>query len=80
MAEAVRGEFKKKTIAKLLQQQFADEKTKTSAASMELCAELMRVFCLEALLRSEARARSESASEVTVEHFEKCLPQLLLDF
>ena len=43
-------------------------------------AELMTVFVREAATRAAVQAHNEKAGVVEVEHVEKVLPQLLLDF
>lgn len=72
--------FKTETIAKLLQTNFKDEKTKLSSDATKLTAELLKLFVQEAIHRAAKQAKNEPSNEVTLEHFEKILPQLLLDF
>uniref|UniRef100_A0A4W6G1D6 Centromere protein X n=1 Tax=Lates calcarifer TaxID=8187 RepID=A0A4W6G1D6_LATCA len=45
-----------------------------------LMAEMLKIFVEEAAVRSQKQAESEDCDEVEIEHFEKILPQLLLDF
>uniref|UniRef100_A0A8C2ZUA0 Centromere protein X n=1 Tax=Cyclopterus lumpus TaxID=8103 RepID=A0A8C2ZUA0_CYCLU len=45
-----------------------------------LMTELLKIFVQEAAVRSLKQAESEDCDRVDVEHFEKILPQLLLDF
>uniref|UniRef100_A0A672GN99 Centromere protein X n=1 Tax=Salarias fasciatus TaxID=181472 RepID=A0A672GN99_SALFA len=45
-----------------------------------LMAELLKVFVQEAAMRSLKQAEAEDCDQVDIEHFEKILPQLLLDF
>ncbi|XP_068090774.1 centromere protein X-like [Hyperolius riggenbachi] len=55
-------------------------KTKVSADALLVVAELLRVFVQEAAARAARQAKSEDLEVVDVEHVEKILPQLLLDF
>lgn len=45
-----------------------------------LCADLLNVLVAEALQRARIEAQREDVSVITVEHFKRVLPQLLLDF
>ncbi|XP_028395178.1 centromere protein X-like [Dendronephthya gigantea] len=72
--------FKTETASKLLQEHFTDEKTKLSNDSAKLMAEFLRVFVAEGAARAGHQAKTESAITVEIEHLEKILPQLLLDF
>ncbi|XP_060882288.1 centromere protein X [Labrus mixtus] len=72
--------FKKETVSKLLSSFFKEEKTKLSGDAALLVAEMLRVFVQEAAVRSQKQAESEDCDQVDIEHFEKILPQLLLDF
>ncbi|XP_072045547.1 centromere protein X-like [Amphiura filiformis] len=72
--------FKTETVQKLLQLSFRDEKTKINKDSLKLTVEMLRIFAAESAGRSAKQAESESAPVVEPRHFEKILPQLLLDF
>ncbi|CAN9505682.1 unnamed protein product [Ophioblennius macclurei] len=72
--------FKKETISKLLCGFFKEDKTKLGGEAALLMAEMMKVFVQEAAVRSLKQAESEDCDQVDIEHFEKILPQLLLDF
>ncbi|CAG5897818.1 centromere protein X [Menidia menidia] len=72
--------FKKETVSKLLSGFFKEEKTKLSGDAALLMAEMLKVFVQEAAVRSQKQAESEDCDQVDIEHFEKILPQLLLDF
>ncbi|XP_012692982.1 centromere protein X [Clupea harengus] len=80
MAEQVEFEFKKETIGKLLAKSFKDNKTKVSGDAVILMCEILKVFVEEASRRAVKQATTEDGEQVDVEHFEKILPQLLLDF
>ncbi|XP_019116586.2 centromere protein X isoform X2 [Larimichthys crocea] len=71
--------FKKDTVSKLLTGFFKEDKTRRGDAAL-LMAEMLRVFVQEAAVRSQKQAESEDCDQVDIEHFEKILPQLLLDF
>ncbi|XP_022608336.1 centromere protein X [Seriola lalandi dorsalis] len=72
--------FKKDTVSKLLSCFFKEEKTKLSGDAALLMAEMLKIFVQEAAVRSQKQAESEDCDQVDIEHFEKILPQLLLDF
>nr|XP_054603477.1 centromere protein X [Nothobranchius furzeri] len=72
--------FKKETVSKLLSSFFKEDKTKLSADAVVLMTEMLKVFVTEAAVRSQKQAESEDCNQVEIEHFEKILPQLLLDF
>ncbi|XP_048347845.1 centromere protein X isoform X1 [Sphaerodactylus townsendi] len=68
------------TVNKLLQHHFKDDKTQVSDDALLLVAELLKVFVREAAARGARQAQAEDLTKVDVEHVEKVLPQLLLDF
>ncbi|XP_028455445.1 centromere protein X isoform X2 [Perca flavescens] len=68
------------TVIKLLSSSFKEDKTRLSGDAALLMAELLKVFVQEAAVRSQKQAESEDCDQVDIEHFEKILPQLLLDF
>nr|XP_020476633.1 centromere protein X [Monopterus albus] len=72
--------FKKDTVGKLLSSFFKEDKTRISGDAVLLMAEMLRIFIQEAAVRSQKQADSEDCDQVDIEHFEKILPQLLLDF
>ncbi|KAM6956908.1 centromere protein X [Aplochiton taeniatus] len=72
--------FKKETVSKLLSSFFKEDKTKLSSDAVVLMAEMLKVFVKEAAQRSIKQAESEDCDKVDIDHFEKILPQLLLDF
>ncbi|XP_046894624.1 centromere protein X isoform X1 [Hypomesus transpacificus] len=72
--------FKKETVSKLLNSFFKEEKTKLSGNAALLMAEMLKVFVQEAAQRSLKQADTEDCDQVDIEHLEKILPQLLLDF
>ncbi|XP_022065974.1 centromere protein X [Acanthochromis polyacanthus] len=72
--------FKKETISRLLSSFFNEDRTKLSGDATLLMAEMLKIFVQEAAVRSQKQAESEDCDQVDIEHFEKILPQLLLDF
>ncbi|XP_033499974.1 centromere protein X [Epinephelus lanceolatus] len=72
--------FKKETVSKLLSSFFKEDKTRLSGDAVLLMAEMLKVFVQEAAVRSQKQAEAEDCDQVEIEHFEKILPQLLLDF
>ncbi|XP_061830123.1 centromere protein X [Nerophis lumbriciformis] len=72
--------FKKETVSKLLSSCFKEDKTRLSGEAALLMADMLRIFVQEAAVRSMKQAGSEDCDQVGIEHFEKILPQLLLDF
>nr|XP_060620835.1 centromere protein X isoform X1 [Anolis sagrei ordinatus] len=92
--ESARGGFKKETVNKLLHLYFKDDKTRVSGDALLLMVEMLKVFvralsfalnsldpCVtEAAARGARQAETEDLTKVDVEHVEKVLPQLLLDF
>ncbi|XP_077780258.1 centromere protein X isoform X3 [Podarcis muralis] len=68
------------TVNKLLQLHFKDDKTRVSGDALLLMAEMLKVFVREAAARAARQAQTEDLTRVDVEHVEKVLPQLLLDF
>uniref|UniRef100_A0A8D1DS03 Centromere protein X n=1 Tax=Sus scrofa TaxID=9823 RepID=A0A8D1DS03_PIG len=67
-------------VSKLLHLHFKDDKTKVSGDALQLTAELLKVFVVEAAVRSVRQAQAEDLTRVDVDQLEKVLPQLLLDF
>jgi len=74
--------FNMEFISKLFQHHFSDSNTKLSSkdSSGMMCAELMRLFVAEAAARAAQQTLNEDAAVCEVDHIEKVLPQLLLDF
>ncbi|CAJ1075093.1 hypothetical protein PFLUV_G00177130 [Xyrichtys novacula] len=72
--------FKKELVKKLLSSSFRDDDTKIGENAARLMAEMLKIFVQEAAERSQKQADSEGCDQVDIEHFEKILPQLLLDF
>jgi hypothetical protein len=57
-----------------------EARTKISPDALQLTSALMHSFVHELRHRATAEAAASSAAEVTPEHLERILPQLLLDF
>ncbi|KAM4031644.1 centromere protein X [Anomaloglossus baeobatrachus] len=74
------ADFRKSVVTKLLQMHLEEEKTRFSGDSIQLMRELLRVFVHEAASRAARQALAEDLPVVDIEHVEKILPRLLLDF
>ncbi|XP_021032493.1 centromere protein X isoform X2 [Mus caroli] len=72
--------FRKELVSRLLHLHFRDRKTKVSGDALQLMAEFLRIFVLEAAVRGVWQAQAEDLDVVEVDQLEKVLPQLLLDF
>uniref|UniRef100_A0A8D1BQP8 Centromere protein X n=1 Tax=Sus scrofa TaxID=9823 RepID=A0A8D1BQP8_PIG len=68
--------FRKELVSKLLHLHFKDDKTKVSGDALQLTAELLKVFVVEAAVRSVRQAQAEDLTRVDVDQLEKVLPQL----
>jgi len=82
MAAEEEVSFKVEFVTRLFQKHFCDTSIKINSKdiSIQMCAELMKVFIAETAARAAQQAANEGASVCEVEHVEKILPQLLLDF
>ncbi|XP_019517481.1 PREDICTED: centromere protein X isoform X2 [Hipposideros armiger] len=74
--EATSSGFRKELVSKLLHLHFKDDKTKVGGDALLLMAELLKIFVLEAAIRSIRQAQAEDLAGVDVEQLEKVLPQL----
>ncbi|XP_077022370.1 centromere protein X [Tamandua tetradactyla] len=72
--------FRKELVSKLLHLHFRDNKTKVSGDALQLMAEMLTIFVVEAAARGARQAQAEALAQVDVDQLEKVLPQLLLDF
>ncbi|KAM4662736.1 centromere protein X [Discoglossus pictus] len=72
--------FRKNIVAKLLNLHLGDDKVRVGGDALLLVAELLKVFVREAAVRAARQAHAEDLPVVDIEHVEKTLPQLLLDF
>ena len=82
MAAEEEVSFKTEFVTKFFQRHFSDATTKLNSKDTPalMCAELMKIFIAEAAARAAQQAANEGASVCEVDHVEKILPQLLLDF
>ena len=79
----LKAKLKDKTIEEILKLQFSDEddeKFRINNEAVKLMVWLLETFVLEGAERARQQASIEGFSEIDIEHFEKILPQLLLDF
>ncbi|XP_067914529.1 centromere protein X [Heterodontus francisci] len=74
------AKFKKELISKLLYFYFKDQKTKVSSDAVVIMSEMLKIFVVEAAARTARQASDEDSKTGDIDHFEKVLPQLLLDF
>ena len=75
-----KAKFSKETVDQISKMEFTSEKTKYSNEALTMTTEMLRIYVLEAAHRAASQARSEGSQVVELEHLEKVLPQLLLDF
>lgn len=58
----------------------SDPKFRFSNEGIQAMAEVVRLFALEAIWRMGNQASNEGLATVSLDHLEKILPQLMLDF
>lgn len=56
---------------------FRDPKTRVSRDALQLMAEFLRIFVIEAAVRGVSQAQAEDLDVVDVDQLEKVLPQLV---
>ncbi|KAL0820219.1 hypothetical protein ABMA28_006141 [Loxostege sticticalis] len=76
----VKSTIKQDIIKDLLNGSFQDNKTKLGNDALSLVVEVAKCLVTETCLRASSQALRESCERVDLEHVEKCLPQLMLDF
>ncbi|NP_001268381.1 centromere protein X-like [Bombyx mandarina] len=76
----VKSTIKKDVIKELLENHFQESKTKIAPHALMLLADVAKCLVTETCLRAVKQAQREGSNKVDVEHIEKCLPQLMLDF
>ena len=72
--------LKEETIKSFLLKHFKEDKTRVSSDVVLMMKLLIEIFVEEALQRANRQAELESSGNIDIEHLEKILPQLLLDF
>lgn len=72
--------IKTELITKLLKHFLPEDKSRLSADMVKLFTELVFVFVTQAFTRTIRQASLEGTIQVDVQHLEKVLMQLLLDF
>ncbi|XP_026321082.1 centromere protein X-like [Hyposmocoma kahamanoa] len=80
VASNVKNTFKQEVIKELLNGSFQDNKTKLGNDALSLVVEVSKCLVTEICLRASNQALRENCDKVDIEHVEKCLPQLMLDF
>ncbi|XP_072259491.1 centromere protein X [Pyxicephalus adspersus] len=78
--EVVAAGFRKDIVSKLLHMYLEEGKMKVGSDALLVIAELLKIFVHETAARAARQAKSEDTELVDIEHVEKILPQLLLDF
>ncbi|XP_053615024.1 centromere protein X-like [Plodia interpunctella] len=76
----VKSTIKNDIIKELIQGSFQDNKTKLGNDALSLVVEVAKCLVTETCLRASNQALRETCDKVELEHVEKCLPQLMLDF
>ncbi|CAF4914418.1 centromere protein X-like [Pieris napi] len=76
----VKNNIKQEIIKELLHGSFQDNKTKLGNDALTLVVEVAKCLVTETCLRASSQALKENCDKVDIEHVEKCLPQLMLDF
>ncbi|XP_068620496.1 centromere protein X-like [Battus philenor] len=76
----VKSLVKQEIIKELLNGSFQDNKTKLGNDALTLIVEVAKCLVTETCLRAASHALSEGCDKVDIEHVEKCLTQLMLDF
>ncbi|XP_048772488.2 centromere protein X-like isoform X2 [Ostrea edulis] len=72
--------FKERTVQNILLHFFREENTKVNAEALSLITELLKIFVSEAVLRTIREGKKDHQDQISLDYFEKILPQLLLDF
>lgn len=72
--------LKEETIKTFLLKHFKEDKTRVSSDVVLMVKLLVELFVEEALQRANRQSQLESSDSVHIEHLEKILPQLFLDF
>ncbi|XP_026763451.1 centromere protein X-like [Galleria mellonella] len=80
VASNIKSSLKQEVIKELLHGSFQDNKTKLGNDALSLIVEVAKCLVTETCLRASTQALRESCDKVELEHVEKCLPQLMLDF
>ncbi|CAH0713174.1 unnamed protein product, partial [Brenthis ino] len=80
VASNVKSFIKQDIIKELLHGSFQDNKTKLGNDALTLVVEVAKCLVTETCLRATNEALREGSDKVDIEHVEKCLPQLMLDF
>ena len=67
-------------VKQFMSQHFTEDKTKLSSEANKLITKLVDLFVRETIQRTLKQCEVETRDELNVDHLEKILPQLLLDF
>lgn len=74
--------FNPETVQTVFKHAWKNENSKANKEAILLSCEFLRLFVVEAINRSseEQQSMDSSSNTIDVEHLERILPQLLLDF
>ncbi|PSN33705.1 hypothetical protein C0J52_26702 [Blattella germanica] len=72
--------FKLEAVKEIMKLHFSDSKTRLSDDTLLLVMQVLHTLTVEATLRAGKQARLEESTRIQLEHVEKILPQLMLDF
>ncbi|XP_050688101.1 centromere protein X-like [Eriocheir sinensis] len=72
--------FSDRLIREFFNTHFENSKTKINSDAMVLIAEVLKLLVMEGAMRTAHQAKQEGSDTVTLEHLEKILSQLILDF
>jgi len=72
--------FHPETVKQVMRLYFNDDRTKMMPEALKLLTGLFQAFVEEALQRVVRQAEIDHVDVITPEHFQKILPQLMLDF
>ncbi|XP_066995293.1 centromere protein X [Anabrus simplex] len=81
MEEIVNSQtFKMENLKLALKQYFKDPKVRISNKIVPLIEIVLRTYLVEMMLRAGKEAKEENLNTIYMEHIEKILPLLMLDF
>ncbi|XP_019849221.1 PREDICTED: centromere protein X-like [Amphimedon queenslandica] len=72
--------LRQETVLQILKSNFSDSKTKVNNDALKLMKKYVDILVLETVFRTIDQAKIEQSDAVELQHFEKVLPKLLLDF
>ncbi|KAG5879001.1 hypothetical protein JTB14_017411 [Gonioctena quinquepunctata] len=79
-ALSIESSFRHDIMKEVLKSKFINPKNKITDEAIELISEIAKVLVIETAARSAKQAKAENRTNVSLEHVETILPQLMLDF